>query len=131
MKKILVTGLLAMAVIAASHQRASAWVNARLGLGVNLGWQSGDHHWFCGAWQSGPLPGGSGHHHDHHQGNHAPLVYLPYVLAGHDQGHHSHHRYPTPGSFDTFSMSPMQYANAPFAASPYYYYQPETFFFGQ
>ena len=35
MKKILAAGLLAICLIAVSHQQASAWVNARFGIGLN------------------------------------------------------------------------------------------------
>ena len=128
MKKILTAGLLAIAVIAMSQQQASAWICARLGAGVNLGWQSGDNcfGWF-GMWHNGPFPDGSGHHHHaHNQGPWQPPVYLPYVWAGH--GHGSH--YPRP-VFDTMSMAPNQYAYPAYPAPTFYYYQPMSFEFGR
>ena len=59
MKKMLAIGLLAVSVIAVVHQEASAWVNARFGIGVNFEYSSGGNSAFWGLWSNGqpPAPG--------------------------------------------------------------------------
>jgi hypothetical protein len=124
MKKVLATGLIAIALIASSQQQASAWVNARVGVNVNLGWQTGGNCFFWGLWQSGEYPGDS--HHDHHFGYFVPPVPVPYIWVGHPHGHAA---YPTPGPVDSFAMTPYQY---PVYAQPtYYYYYPTTNYYGR
>ena len=124
MKNVLTAGVLAIAVIAASQQQASAWINARIGVGVNFGWQSGDNCFgWCGLWQNGPYPGDSGHHHGHH-GPYEPPVYLPYIWVGHPHGHAN---VPAP-SFET--MAPFQYAYPSYPA-PVYYYYPASYYYGR
>jgi hypothetical protein len=130
MKKILAAGLLAIALIAASQQQASAWINARIGVGVNLGWQSGDNCFCWGAWHNGPYPGGSDYHHGHHHGVMEPPVYVPFIWVGHGQGH-GHAPVPPPVAFDTFSMAPMQYPYAAPPAPTYYYYYPASYYYGR
>ncbi len=82
MKKFLVTGALALSIAALSQQQASAWTNFRVGLGLNLGWQSGGNNWLWGAFRNGQPPGpefGGGiygyppGHHPHHQ--HMPFYF--------------------------------------------------------
>jgi hypothetical protein len=127
MKKVLTAGLLAIALMAASQQQASAWVNARFGVGVNIGWQSGDNSYCWGAWHNGPYPGGSDYHHGHHSGVMEPPVYLPFIWVGHPHGHAT---YPAPGPIDSFSMPPMQYAYPTYPAPTYYYY-PASYYYGR
>jgi hypothetical protein len=57
MKKFLATGLLAIFAIALSQQQASAWVNAKFGVGLNWNYQSGGNTWGWGAWRNGQPPG--------------------------------------------------------------------------
>jgi hypothetical protein len=57
MQKILAIGILAIAAIACSQQQASAWVNARFGVGLNWGWQSGGNNFLWGAYCNGQPPG--------------------------------------------------------------------------
>ena len=126
MKKVLATGLLAIALIAMSQQQASAWINARLGVGVNLGWQSGGNCFFWGVWHNGEHPGQAGHH-GHHHGEWAPPVYLPYVWVGHHP--HGHASYPVPGPVDNFAMTPFQ--SPTYTPPTYYYYYPASYYYGR
>jgi len=57
MKKFLAAGLLAICAIALSQQQASAWVNARFGIGLNWGYQSGGNNFLWGAYKNGQPPG--------------------------------------------------------------------------
>ncbi len=57
MKKIFVAALLAVSAIALSQQEASAWINSRIGIGMNWDWQSGGNSLLWGAWRDGQ-PGG-------------------------------------------------------------------------
>src|ERR1051325_4233506 len=58
MKKILLLGLLAIGASALSQQSASAWVNARFGMGLNWDYQSGGNQIAWGLWQNNQ-PGGA------------------------------------------------------------------------
>jgi hypothetical protein len=57
MKKVLASGLLAICVIALGQQQASAWINAKFGVGLNWNFQSGGNTWGWGAWRNGQPPG--------------------------------------------------------------------------
>jgi len=57
MKKIVFAGLVAVCVMAISHQQASAWVNTRFGVGLNWELQSGGNNFLWGAWRNGQPPG--------------------------------------------------------------------------
>ena len=57
MKKVLTTGLLAIALIALTEQQASAWVNSRFSIGLNAERQSGGNGFGWGAWVNGQPPG--------------------------------------------------------------------------
>ena len=57
MKKLLMTGILAITALAMSQQQAHAWVNARFGIGLNYQWQSGGNQFLWGAWTGGQPPG--------------------------------------------------------------------------
>ena len=41
MKKILAFGLVALALVLATQQQASAWSKFNFGVGLNVGWQGG------------------------------------------------------------------------------------------
>lgn len=57
MKKMLVAGLLALAVTAVSQQQASAWCKFSIGLGINLSYESTGHTWtHCFSCVSNPPP---------------------------------------------------------------------------
>lgn len=60
MKRMMAMGILALAVIAATGQRASAWHKFGFGIGMNIGWESGGNSLLWGAWRSGPPPGAYG-----------------------------------------------------------------------
>lgn len=68
MKKILVLGALALSIGLLSEQPASAWVNAKFGVGLNWNWQSGGNNFLWGVFRNGQPPGpdccypGGGHH---------------------------------------------------------------------
>jgi hypothetical protein len=57
MKKIVFAGLVALSVMAISHQQASAWVNTKFGVGLNWEAQSGGNQFLWGAWRNGQPPG--------------------------------------------------------------------------
>jgi hypothetical protein len=57
MKRILVAGMLAISIMAIAEQQASAWVNSKFGIGLNLDYQSGGNQILWGAWRNGQPPG--------------------------------------------------------------------------
>src|SRR5262245_45826645 len=57
MKKLLIMGALAISALALSQQQASAWVNARFGVGLNWHWQSGGNSFGWGLFTGGQPPG--------------------------------------------------------------------------
>jgi hypothetical protein len=57
MKKILLASLLALGVLSLSQQQASAWVNAKFGVGLNFAWQSGGNCFLWGLAKGEPHPG--------------------------------------------------------------------------
>lgn len=60
MKKVLATGLLAICLIAATQQQASAWVNSRFGVGLNWDYSSGGNSFGWGLARNGQPPGPEG-----------------------------------------------------------------------
>jgi len=56
MKKILTAGLLALSAALITDQQASAWVNAKFGVGLNWNWQSGGNNFLWGAFRNGQPP---------------------------------------------------------------------------
>jgi hypothetical protein len=112
MKRILATGLLAICAIALSQQEASAWVNARFGVGLNWGYQSGGNNFGWGAFRNGQPPGP-----DMFYGG----PFTPYGPAypSHAPYQHSHGYAPTyPGSADAAAQVP---ANATPQRAPLYH----------
>jgi len=130
MKKVLATGLLAICAIALSQQQASAWVNARFGIGFNWGWQSGGNNVLWGAWKNGQPPGPEMFHGG---------PFTPYGPAYPPQnyGHHHHSYAPLPyGSYEmpmqqpSYAM-PMQYAPLyQYATYPRYNYY-DSYYYGR
>jgi len=118
MKKVLVSGLLAICVIALAQNQASAWINTRFGVGFDWSYQSGGNNCLWGAWRNGQPPGpeyfgsnqGHGHHHGHyysHSHHHAQMpIEMPMAQPAYAQ--------------PTMSYSPYQHTNYP--APVYYYY---------
>jgi hypothetical protein len=65
MKRLLGITTLALALVAVSAPRASAWTNVNFGVGLNFSWQSANTNWFWGAIRNGPVgvePDWSGAH---------------------------------------------------------------------
>ena len=66
MKKLVLAGLFAIALIALSQQQASAWVNQRFSVGLSWSRQSGGNNFGWGAYRNGQPPGpesfGGGHY---------------------------------------------------------------------
>src|SRR5947209_1125671 len=60
MKKILYVSLLALGILSLSQQQASAWINAKFGIGMNFGWQSGGNCVLWGLAQGQQPPPGYG-----------------------------------------------------------------------
>ena len=56
MKKFVVMGALAVALAVCSHQEASAWVNAKFGVGLNWAYQSGGNNLLWGVYRNGQPP---------------------------------------------------------------------------
>ena len=57
MKKIALTGLIAITLIALAQQQASAWVNQRFGVGLNWHRQAGGNNFGWGLYRNGQPPG--------------------------------------------------------------------------
>lgn len=56
MKKFVILGVLALALVAITQQQADAWCNIKFGAGVNLNWQGGDNSLLWGLYRSGQVP---------------------------------------------------------------------------
>lgn len=57
MKKFLAAGMLAICMIAASHQTASAWHKSQFSMGLSWSHSSGGNSHCWGAWKNGQVPG--------------------------------------------------------------------------
>ena len=103
MKKLVASGLLAVALLATSQQQASAWINARFGIGMNWEFSSGNNCLLGGLWSNGQAPG--------------PMNFQPHWANGGDcyVGGFGH-----PGHAAAPYAAPYQYAAQPYAA-PYQY----------
>lgn len=136
MKKIVVTGLLAISMLALTQQQASAWINAKFGVGLNLGWQSGGNQVLWGAWSNGQVPGPEAF--GVPQVFAAPLL-QPYVPSPYDfpplpQHHHHHGSLGWPSTTPAFAgqyavpyaqpmmQFPPPYQFATYPRPVYYYY---------
>src|SRR5262245_22685467 len=79
MKRFLVVGVVALGVVLATQQQAPAWINFKMGVGLNWHWQSGGNNILWGVFHDGQPPGpdyNGGH--PYHNGGH------PYPNGGHD-----------------------------------------------
>jgi hypothetical protein len=118
MKKLLAAGMLAICLIAASQQQASAWVKFNFGIGFNVGWQTGGNSLLWGAWENGQPPG------------------MPYYYGGH---HGHHHSYAPSYSYAPHAFAPMPMPTYEPSYAPYYYannpgpvyYQPAPYYYGR
>ncbi len=133
MKKILAIGMLAVGLMAVSHQQASAWVNTKFGIGMNFDWSSGGNTLLWGLIRDGQ-PGGMDPH------------ARPCVLQQFQQQHQRPYYYapqpqpapvpaPAPGaprSFDGpvapgYGFQPQQFQASPFAPYGFQSYQPTPY----
>jgi hypothetical protein len=114
MKKIVVAGLVAVSLLAIANQPASAWVNARFGVGLNWNLQSGANNWLWGAWRNGQIPGPDAFYQDGPQ--YSPEMYMPPA--------HSSQYTPAP-SHAYGPQAPLAYQ---FASYPGYYYYPMPYY---
>jgi hypothetical protein len=117
MKKIIASGLLAIALIAMSQQQASAWVNSKFGIGLNWERQSGANNLFWGAWHNGQVPGPEAFQNGPYTGGYSGGAYPPAPYYYPSQGYS-----PYAGSYDMppaspYYAAPSQYANP----APAYY----------
>jgi hypothetical protein len=60
MKRMMVAALLAVGLTAAAHERALAWCKFNMGVGANLGYESGGGSWSFGIQRSTPVAPPSG-----------------------------------------------------------------------
>jgi hypothetical protein len=56
-KKFLTIGALALGLVAASEQQASAWIKCNFSIGMNWSWESGNNSILWGAFANGQVPG--------------------------------------------------------------------------
>jgi hypothetical protein len=56
MKKFLTIGILTVAAATISTQEAPAWVNWKVGVGANIGWQAGGNNFLWGLFRNGQPP---------------------------------------------------------------------------
>jgi hypothetical protein len=54
MKKLLGIGALALALVAVSAPKASAWTNFHFGIGLDISYQAGNNCFLWGLWRNGP-----------------------------------------------------------------------------
>jgi hypothetical protein len=137
MKKIVFAALVAVSVMALSHQQASAWVNSKFGVGLNWDLQSGGNNFLWGAWKNGQPPGPEAF-----GGGGAPRFSGPMPQQGFaPQGYPAQGFSPMPQGFPPQSPFDASTSEPPFAgqyASPYqfatyqrpvYYYYPNTYYY--
>lgn len=77
MRKVFVTGLLAVCLMAVSQQQASAWTNARFGIGMNFGFSSGGNSLGWGIIRGAQPPGP-----EMYQGNQGYPQFAPLAQQG-------------------------------------------------
>ena len=146
MKKILLVGVIAIGMIAASQQEASAWVKSRFGVGLNWDYQAGGNSLLWGAWRNGQPPGPEAY--GAPQGGFQPQFGAPQFGPGAFQV--APQAFPAQGfmpqgpSFSqpmmpaagipqgiepavSYQGSPFQFANYP---RPVYYYYTPSFYYG-
>jgi hypothetical protein len=121
MKKFLPASLLAVALLAASQQKASAWFNFSVGASANLNLSWGGVN--CGKFQSEPWP-------NQHGSPHGYSPYMPYGYPTHaGAGVQLEAAQPTPAPQplpqakpQNTQLQPTWYSNAAYQPVGYYYY---------
>ena len=135
MQKVLTAGLLAIALIAASQQQASAWTNSKFGIGLNWERQSGGNNFFWGAWKNGQVPGPEAYQNGgpfaaQGAAPYAAPYYTPYAAMPTPQ-----EAYAMPTAQPAYAPaganygSPYQLANYP--QPTYYYYPTPSYYYGR
>jgi hypothetical protein len=117
MKKLVLAGLLAVAVLAVTQQQASAWINSRFSIGLNWG----GNNFFWGGFKNGQPPGpeawgyqGHGYMPSHHHG-YAPMPQaMPQPMPAQNAQ-----------QVQPMYYGPYQFANYP---RPIYYYPAPSYF---
>jgi hypothetical protein len=106
MRKFSIAGLLALSALAGSQQPASAWVNARFGIGLDFSWQSGGNNLLWGLWSNGQVPGpwGNGLGGLSHAGYAPPPVMPAYPMLGY--GAPSYYSYPVASTMPLMPLTP-------------------------
>jgi hypothetical protein len=61
MKRFVTVCTLALAILALSGQKASAWKKFGFNIGMNIAAESADNNYLWGAFRDGPVPGSQGH----------------------------------------------------------------------
>ena len=144
MKKILLTGLLAISALSLSQQEASAWINSRFGIGLNWDFQSGGNSILWGLWRNGQPPGPEAFGHPGYPGHlrmpHHGMSPQPMPVYGVSPGFvpapQGFMPPPAPQGFlpaaqtqpQPMYYTPYQFANYP---RPVYYYYPTPYYIGQ
>jgi hypothetical protein len=128
MKKIAMAGLIALGMIALSQQQASAWVNAKFGVGLNWQLQSANNNTLWGVYRNGQVPGPEAF------GSHSSYG-VPFGAVPYDAPPYAYAPMP-----QTYDAPPQQYAgqqySSPyqFATYPrqvYYYYPTPSYYYGR
>jgi hypothetical protein len=132
MKKIVLAGLAALAVIALAQQQASAWVNARFGVGLNWQRQSGGNNLGWGLYRNGQPPGPEAFGGVFSPSNPAPPYFggtpAPQTYPAHSaapQGYAPQTVYYPP----TEQYAPYHFASYPRPTTYYYYPAPAYYFY--
>jgi hypothetical protein len=120
MKKILLAGMLAICLIAASQQQASAWHNVQFGIGLNWCHQSGGNNFMWGMIKGGQPPGPEYFEQSFpHYGSIAPQAFDAYAQM--------------PADMPTYVQPSVNYAPYQFATYPRqeYYYYSTPYYYGR
>ena len=88
MKKLLAAGFLALGLLLASQQQASAWSKFNMSIGATINWEGGNYNFLWGAIQSGQVPG---YPTDVYQSRHSTYGpaggYGPVIMDGYPYGY--------------------------------------------
>jgi len=114
MKKLLLGGIAALAVVVATERPASAWINSKFSVGLNWHWQSGGNNLLWGLFRNGQPPGpeayGGGYNGGHPGFNVAPF---PYFGGGPNGGPNG-----GPGSYGSYGTENSAPTTMPTAPPP-------------
>jgi hypothetical protein len=103
MKKLLMMGALAVALLAASQQQASAWRASKFGVGLNWEYSSGGNCFGWGLWRNGQPPGPDYSGHGHGGYGHGGYGFAPMPNGyGMPHGYGMDYGAPPPGSAPDF-----------------------------